>query len=156
MGDPIKTEEVAKAAAGLSQEQLASLIQSIAVMAARQDAGPIPQISAAKAVYRTPWNPTGNKKRPKLKRTTYLSGARLRDALLSDREILLLNKLTAGKYHGGQWVVLEKDEAQGAEVSLFVPNKTQEQRIELKGAARNLEDLLTQIVNEQEGRPALA
>lgn len=134
----------------LSSADLSTLVQSIAKMANQTENGPVRQVSVAKAKYCTPWNPTGEKKRPKLKRPTYMSGARLREIMLSSADITLLNQLKAGKYNQKRWVVTERDGgAEGSAIDVMIPNKTMEDRIRLKGEAFNLNMLLTKIVAEQ-------
>lgn len=148
----------------MTQSQLQMLLESIASMAKSQqefnEGGPIRQIPISKTKIQTPWHPTGEKKRPRLRRVTWLNGYRLREIMLSDKEITLLNQLRAGRYNGNRWTVIESagatinngDEGQDAtngEVSLYVPNKTQADRIRLKGEARDLEALLSKILDEQ-------
>ncbi len=105
----------------------------------------------SKAIIRTPWNPTGAKKRPNLARPTYLSGARLKEITLSTEEITLLNQLKPGKYHGKKWVVVERDgDKDGSAIDVLVPNRTPEQKLEHQAAVKDLADMLRQIVAEQE------
>jgi len=151
------------APAGLTNSQLQSLIESIAQMARNQqeanEAGPIKQIPISKTKIQTPWNPSGNKKRPVLRRVTWLNGYRLREIMLSDREIELLNQLRSGRYNNNRWTVIEAagstitegdgPDAKNGEVSVFVPNKTQADRLRLKGEAPDLETLLMKMIDEQ-------
>lgn len=126
------------------------LIAILERLADRQDQGPIAQIPLSKAKFQTPFNPSGERYTEELSRSTYLNGRRLTEMLLSPQEVALLNQLKPGKYHQNQWVVIESDSnSEGSALYLYVPDKTQEQRIALKGAARNFVHLLEQILDEQ-------
>ncbi len=132
----------------------AALLEILGRLSERQDEGPIKQVPVARALYRTPWNPTGKKNRPKLKRATYLNGFRLREMRLTEENIALLNKVKAGKYQDRKWVVVESDgdsEDGGASVNIWIPNKTVQDRLKLanKSAGRGLAALLELIVEEQ-------
>lgn len=121
-----------------------------------QLAQPIPQKSMAQAIYRTPFNPTGKKRRPKLSRKTLMNGHPLSEAFLTDREILLLNQLKAGKYQNRRWTVTELDGEGTSTVQLFIPNKTQADRIEMAQKGKTLADLLDLIIAEQKSVKAAA
>lgn len=126
-----------------------NLVKILERLATRTEAGPVPQISMARAKIKTPWNPSGSRSRPKLSRPTYLNGHRLQEMLLSNEEIRLLNKLTAGKYQDRKWLVVEADtDRDGSTVQVFLPNKTESDRLSLKGKARNLTEALTLILDE--------
>jgi hypothetical protein len=131
----------------LTQDQLLALLgsnaqmaQAIMKIAESSERGPIKQIPLAKAVIRTAVNPEGKKdhRRPKLKRATYLNGYRLREALLKEEEIKLLNTVKAGRYHNKKWSVREVeagDDESGSSINIYVPNKTQGDRLLLAQAA---------------------
>lgn len=136
--------ETANAAiAGLTTEQLSQLIlnnnimaQAMLKLAEASENGPIKQIPLAKAKIRTPWNPEGlrDEERPELAMTTYLNGFRLRESLLSSLEIELLNKVRNGKYNRKRWTVIVKqgeEEGSGGEKIIYIPNKSQGDRIKL-------------------------
>lgn len=160
-------EDVAEAAKAsgvtMSQDQLNSLIASIAMMVQNQnrmleqnqelaDAGPIRQIPAHKAKFRTPWNPDGSKKRPTLKDVTWLNGYRLREVMMSAEEIEKLNSLKPGRYNDNRWTVLRKprsNEDDKGELLIYFPNKTMSDQLRLKGEGRNLGELLDRIIDEQ-------
>ncbi len=126
-----------------------SVAQAMARFIQRDDDGPIRQVSVHKAKYRTPWHPSGDPNRPKLTRKMRLNGVQLRDRMLSNKEIDLLNQVKPGKYHNKRWFVMETDgDEDGSKVDIFLPNKTQQDRLALAGDARNLEEVLTIIVNE--------
>lgn len=120
-------------------------------LADRIEYGPTPQIRAARAKIKTPWNPTGAVRRIKLNRPVYFNGHRLREITLSDGEITGLNKLKAGRYHNRKWLVVEADldGKNESSIQVFVPNKTEADRLETKSAARNLQEILDLIIAEQ-------
>lgn len=162
----LSAAEIAQAAASsgvsLSNNQIATLIASIAAMVQNQnlmlqqqqelaEAGPIRQIPAHKAKFRTPWNPDGNKRRVVLSRVCYLNGYRLREIMMSEREVELFNTIRPGKYNKNRWVVIEKpnsNEEDKSELHLYVPNKTEADRMRNKEDARNLTEILDKIVSE--------
>jgi hypothetical protein len=129
-----------------------TLLESLVKIAGSLDNGPVRQIPLSKFKPETPWNPTGEPYRESLKRTVYMSGARLREPFLSQEEISLLNKIHAGLYNGGRWVVIERNGSggEGGAVDIIVRNKTQEDRIRLMGEAPDLTTLLKKIIAEYE------
>ena len=112
---------------------LASLVQSISNIAEQSDRGPIKGIPIAKSKQRTPWNPTGQKIRVKLRRATYMNGHRLHESRMSALEIELFNQLKPGRYGPkSKIVVIEKGGDDGdRELQLWVPNKTVPDRLEM-------------------------
>jgi hypothetical protein len=90
--------------------------------------------------------------RSKLTRTVYMGGAKLRESSLSNAEVVLLNKLRAGKYNGGRWTVLERNKggSDGGAIDIFVPNATQEDRVRMAMEAPTLTALCTKIIEEFE------
>lgn len=132
---------------------LAQQSDAMTKIANASENGPLRQVPISKAKIKTPWNPEGKKNRPELRRPTYLTGARLREILLSEDEINLLNQVKPGKYHGKRWLVTERDgDKEGSAVDIYLPNKTQEDRLALKGDARDLKHVLEQIIAEQNAR----
>lgn len=120
----------------------------------RESTGPIPQVPLARAKFETPWNPTGARYRVEFKRPTYINGHRLREIMHSEEEITLLNQLKAGRYGPGKrWVVLETDgdvnDGGATKLNIYWPNKTLQQRMDLKNYARNLTEMLQQMISEQ-------
>jgi len=127
-----------------------TLIESIAKIANTLADGPTRQIPLAKYKPVTPWNPTGEKNRPKLKRTVFMGGSRLRESFLSSEEIELLNQIKPGKYNGRRWTIVETDgDTEGGTITILVPNKTPEDRVRLKGEVRDLTELCKKIIAEQ-------
>jgi hypothetical protein len=129
------------------------LTAALEAIAGRAETGPTPQIPFAQAKFQTPWNPTGEPYKVELSRPTWINGHRLRELLLSQEEIVKLNKLRAGKYHDRKWIVVESDGDSGESssmVSLFFPNKTPEQKIDLARTlgGRGLVALLDMILEE--------
>jgi hypothetical protein len=114
--------------------------------------GPTPQIPFAQYKQKTTWNPTGEKHRRALKRPTFLNGHRLREKMLSQTEIDLLNQVKPGSYNGRKWTVIEQSTSENGAgaLKIFFPNKTPEQRMALLEEGRSLVELLNKIIREQE------
>lgn len=129
----------------------ARMVEVLEKIVEQNEGGPIKQIPIGKAKIKTPWNPTGSKRRPKLRRITRMNGFRLGEMTLSDDEIRGLNQIKAGKYNNGRWVVIESDSNEsGASVELFVQNKSQQDRLELaKICPKGLIDILAKILADQ-------
>lgn len=120
----------------------------------KNEAGPIPQIPVARAILPTPWHPSGSKVRPELARTAYLNGHRLREIMMSDEEITLINGLRAGRYMNRKWTVVDTDgDGNAASIQIFLPNKTEAERLEQKSLARNFVEVLRMIHAEMATRP---
>lgn len=136
----------------MERKDESALLESIHKIAESLDNGPIKQVPIAKYAAQTPWNPTGDKRRPTLRRTVYMSGSRLREQLLSNEEIRLLNQIKPGKYNDRRWLVIETDggDAEGGAITILIPNRTPEDRVRLKGEAHSLTALLTKIIEEQQ------
>ena len=96
-----------------------------------------------------------NKDRVKLTRQSYQNGRVQQEERLTSKEISLLNRLThSGRYLDRQVEVIVNTEGADATVDIRFNTKTPEQRLELKGLARNFEDMLQQIVVLQEAEDA--
>lgn len=133
------TEKVAEST---PSKDLTTIAEVLHRLVDRTEAGPVPQVRIANAKFKTPWNPTGTQDRPSLSRTTFLNGHRLREITLSDEEITLFNKLKPGRYHNRKWLVVEADSENGSSIQVFIPNKTEADRLETKAAASNLAGIL--------------
>jgi hypothetical protein len=139
----VDTQAATVAALGKVAEVLEGLTR-------KADAGPVQQIPIAKAKFVTPWHPTGERRRPKLARPTFLNQHRLREMLMSNEEIELCNQLKPGFYQNRRWRVVTTDADGGvASMSIYLPNKTEADRLEMKTKARDLADALRMIVAEQ-------
>jgi hypothetical protein len=134
---------------GATPEQVNAAI--VALAKAAENEGPR-RVRHSRARFRTPWNPEGKKRRPTLARTTRLNGFRLKEATLSEEEILLLNRLQPGKYRGGEWIVTETDGegTAGKALDVYIPNKSQQDRLKRAQIAgtRGLAGLLDLMVQE--------
>lgn len=157
--DDVETEDdgdtpVTRSEFALLLKALSKQADSMGRIAEINEQSTIRQIPLTKVIIKTPWVPEGTLEanRPQLRRATYISGARCREILMSFKEIELANQLKAGQYHDGKWLVMERGQGDGSSVDILIPNKTLEQRIELKGSVRNFEDLLQQIIDEQHAR----
>lgn len=111
--------------------------------------GPIRQISITKAKYRTPWHPSGDRDRPKLKRKIRMQGVQLRERMLSNEEIDLLNQLPPGRYQNRRWFVQATDgEDDGTKIDIYLPNKTAADRLTLAQQAPTLVAALKLMIDE--------
>jgi hypothetical protein len=147
------TDVEAPAETGMQAQQMGALTEILGRLVTRTEAGPIPQVPLARAKIATPWNPKGDRVRPTLSRPTYLNGHRLREITLSNEEITLLNQLTPGRYRNRKWLVVDTDtDGQGSAVQVYLPNKTEADRLEMKSVAKDLADALRLIVAEAEAR----
>lgn len=98
---------------------------------------------------RSPFNPTGNRKR-KLDRICFQNGARINVALLFDEEIKLLNTLPEGRFID-QLVTVRKDAGSGGDkdkIHIEYANRTHDQRITFAEHVRSFVGLLRQIHEE--------
>lgn len=148
----------APAAPQTSQDEInAKLSQVLEKLADNVDRGPVKQVPLAKAIVRTPWNPTGSRLRPRLQRVTRMNGYRLTETKLTNNAIRMFNQLKGGKYNGGRWVVIDSTDPSGVggAIDLYVQNKSFADRIQLKADARNIDELLWKIIKEQGDEPNL-
>jgi len=129
-----------------------TILQVLERLTQIQEAQPVPQQTVAQATYVTPWNPTGKRQRPRLRRRVFENGHPISDGRLTDEEITLLNGLKHGRYHSRQWTVIERDEEGLTSLHLFFPNKTEADRMAIaRIAPRGLADLLVLIHQEMQG-----
>lgn len=144
--DATQTPEMAPAVA-----QAPSASQEL-TSALRDVLGEVRQKKVTVAQYkaRTPFNPNGERKKGRaLRCVMYQNGTRLNPMMLKPEEIVLLNQLKPGKFVSGLVRVVERDNGSDTELHILYDNKTREQQMALKDAARNLVDILTQCVNGQ-------
>jgi hypothetical protein len=129
-----------------SESQLIAVLDRLTRI---QEGQPLPQLSVTQAKYITPWNPTGAKDRPKLRRAVYQNGQPLSEGRLSAEEITLLNTLKNGRYAKRKWLVMEKDEDGANTMHFYTPNKTEAERMDLaRTAPGGLVDILRQMHQE--------
>jgi hypothetical protein len=129
-----------------TRDQLVDVLERLTQIQERQ---PIPQQTVAQATFITPWNPTGSKTRPRLRRKVFLNNHVLSDGRLTDEEVMLINTLKHGRYHNRQWLVIEKDEEGTSSLLILLPNKTESQRIEMaRTCPAGLVDALRMIHRE--------
>ncbi len=141
------------------QDQQAQMMLTMANVLERlvdkNETGPIPQIPTARAILPTPWHPSGELSRPSLSRTTYLNGHRCREILMSNEEIVLCNGLKSGRYQNKRWTVVDTDgDGNAASLQIYLPNKTEADRLEQKSLARNFAEVLRMIHAEMAEREA--
>lgn len=128
-----------------SQIQLATAVQALV------DSQPVKRIPWSKFKTRSPFNPTGNRKR-KLSRRCYQNGYPMDVRKLHDEEISLLNQMKPGKYFGG--LVTAYEVATGGNVDLHIvyKNKSFDDRLALKSEFRNLREMLRGCVEQAANR----
>lgn len=131
----------------LIQQQMLDVLGKLV---GRQEAQGPQQVPLSKYKAKTPWHPTGERRRPKLSRATFLNNFRLQERLMSNEEIELCNQLRPGLYVGRKWRVVSADrDGEGSSIMIYLPNKTESDRLERKSIAPNLEACLRLIVQEQ-------
>jgi hypothetical protein len=110
------------------------------------------QVPLGKAKVKTPWNPSGELRKVKLKhKKFYQNGAEVNTDLMTDDEIALVNQLKPGRYNKRKWeVVKRKDKS----LDVRYPNKTLQQRWQLKAEASNFSAIIQKILLEQEEQAA--
>jgi hypothetical protein len=129
-------------------EALKDLTSAVKTLAETQALGKKTPLHQVKVV--TPWDPTGVRKQPakRLKApAVFQNGARLNPIMLSNEEMDLINQLKPGRYAKRRIEVVRRRDKS---IDIRYPNRTIEQRLELKGVARNLTELLKVILIEQE------
>lgn len=125
------------------------LERAIVTLANAQASQRIPQIHISRIKRRSPWNPSGDRKRPKLTRVTWLNGNRLRESRLSNDEIRGFNALVPGKYNGKKWFVSTREDEEGSAIDVYFPNKTPAHRIDFRSVCpRGLIDALNMMKDE--------
>ena len=112
------------------------------------------KLTVGQIVSRSPFNPTGKRKR-KLKRVMYQNGNRLRERFLHDEEIALLDQIKAGHYVNGKIIVIENDADGDKSVHIRYKNRNQNDRMDLQSEVPNLKAMLSRIVSEQTDQAAV-
>lgn len=137
---PITQNDLAR-----SQMQLAGAIQTLA------DSQPVKRVPWAKFKTRSPFNPTGNKRR-KLTRRIYQNGYPVMIKKLFDEEIAMLNKLESGRYMEGLVTVVQVQTGGNTDLHIVYNNKSFDQRLALKSNFRNLREMLSICLDEAKQR----
>lgn len=122
---------------------LTALVQSIQAMTPKK------KVLFSEFKTKSPFNPTGNKRR-KLERICYQNGARMRLVALFDEEIKLLNTLPVGRFLDNLVTVRLEPGSNGAldKMHIEYANRTHDQRIAIAQRIRSLVALLRQIHEE--------
>lgn len=129
-------------------EQLATMIGSSVAQAIESQSPK--KIPYGKYEPRTPWQPT-KAGAHKLTRPCYQNGIGADEQKMTNVEIDLWNRLThSGRYLNRLVEVAFIEDGSVTHVNLRYNNKTPDQRMLLKDEARNLTEMLTLIVAEQE------
>lgn len=142
----MSAEQFAQLLAAFSNQISTNLGQQIAegINAARPK-----KVTAGQYDPKTPFHP--NKKRAKkLLRPFYQNGTRLSPTRMFDREIELANQIVrSGRYINRLIEVIVRQDGADEVVELRYKNRTIDDRMEHKGAYRDLTDMLQKIVDEQ-------
>ncbi len=140
--------------AGMTPEQMMQMFaafgaqMSNSIVQGINDARPR-KVTAGQYDPKTPFHPN-KKKTPRLNRVVFQNQTRLNPSQLFDREIELLNQIVrSGRYLNRLIEVVVSDEGAEEIIELRYKNKTIDDRMAHKSAYRDLTDMLTQIVNEQ-------
>jgi hypothetical protein len=128
-----------------SQVDLAHAIRTLA------DSQPVKRVPWAKFKTRSPFNPTGNKKR-KLTRRCYQNGFPMNIKKLHDEEIVMLNKVVPGRYMNGLVTLIQVQNGGNTDLHIVYENKSFDQRLALKSEFRNLKEMLSICLDEAKTR----
>jgi len=131
----------------LSEDTMDTLVTGVAALVKAQNEKirdvPITEIRPI-----TPWNPTGERRTKKYKKF-YMNGALLNPDLMSVEELDLFAQLRPGRYNSRRWEVVRRRDKS---LDIRYRNKTFPQRMEMKGDAPALTDMLKKIITEQEAQ----
>ena len=147
---------------GMSTEQFAQLLAAVASQISNNIGSTIgtqiaeginaarpKKVTAGQYDPKTPFHPN-KKKAVKLNRAMYQNGTRLSPNRMFDREIALANQIVrSGRYINRLIEVIVRQDGSDEVVELRYKNRTIDDRMEHKGAYRDLTDMLTKIVDEQ-------
>ena len=138
----MKTSDAA-APGQVTATDLTALVQSIQAMTPKK------KVLFSEFKTKSPFNPTGNKKR-KLTRIAYQNGARIRIAALFDEEIKLFNSLPEGRFIENLVTVRKVGGSNGGldQVHIEYSNRTHDQRMAIAMHIRSFVGLLRQIHEE--------
>lgn len=121
----------------------AQLAQAITDLADQAQRGPIKSLPVHKTKQRTPWNRSGAKHRIKFNCPIFLNGFRLQERMHSVEEIKLLNQIALKPGHygpGKRMLVISKSGPEGVhEINIWLPNKTQQDRMDTKQFGMNVD-----------------
>lgn len=131
----------------IETETLKDLVKSVKSLAEAQES--TRQKTVLEITENSPFNNPGNPRTAKLKGKFFQNGTQINPAFLTQQETVLLNQLKTGSYNHKKWQVTRRRDKS---IDLRYPNKTIEQRMENKGLARNLEEMLKLIITEQEAQ----
>ena len=121
--------------------QLAQVIQTLV------DSQPVKRVPFAKRKVRSPFNPTGNRKR-KLTRRCYQNGFGMDVKKLFDEEISLLNQLEPGRYLNNMVTVNVVENGGNTDLHIQYKNKTPDDKLALSAEFRSLREMLKRCVEE--------
>jgi hypothetical protein len=127
----------------------ATLVESIAKIASALNDERTTQIPFHKAKIPTPFNPSGDRNRPKLTRPVWFNGALINPVFLTNEEIELCNQLKPGRYHGRQWQVIERTNDPDRPLEIRVQDASVEDRMSLYKDAPSFAALCKAMIAEQ-------
>lgn len=158
----VATPAPAPQANSLTMEQIAAIVAAVsaansgstdaiarAMVEAINIAKPKEKKNAANRTINNPWTPKDGAKKLKLKRKAHQHGVLLDEALLTNEQIALFNKLRPGTFlNGSVRVVRRKDRG----IDLDYPIKTASQRLRLVNqfGIRTIDELLERCIYEAE------
>lgn len=141
--------------ASSTADALVSVAGALASVVGRLEAQQPHKVPQHMALIKTPWNPSGNKDRVRLRRNTFQNGAQVVSERVSDEEITLFNKLKPGRFGTARrYVVIMKPSDRS--INFVYPHATPEDRFQttLDQKSRGLVGLLEICVNEAADRKA--
>lgn len=139
-------------AAPVTQDQLArSTVALAGAIQTLADSQPVKRVPWAKFKTRSPFNPTGNKKR-KLLRRIYQNGYPVNIKKLFDEEIAMFNKIEPGRYMDGLVTIVQVQTGGNTDLHVVYANKSFDQRLALKSNFRNLREMLSICLDESKQR----
>lgn len=140
------------ASAPVTQDQLArSTVALAGAIQTLADSQPVKRVPWAKFKTRSPFNPTGNKKR-KLLRRIYQNGYPVNIKKLFDEEIAMFNKVEPGRYMGGLVTIVQVQTGGNTDLHIVYANKSFDQRLALMSSFRNLREMLSICLDEAKQR----
>ncbi len=142
-------KNVAAAEEVIETETLKDLVRSMKELAESQQIGR--QKSVLEVKPDTPWDNAANPRTSKLRGEVYCNGVEVNPEFINEEETVLFNQLKSGTYNHKKWTVRR---SRDGNLEFWYPNKTVEQRMEIKDVARNLTEMLKLIVMEQEAQLA--
>ena len=139
----VMAREMGKAIAGELRIGLQEVVQTI------NNSEHVRQIPYAKAIFNSPFNPTGSKNRPQLTRKTYQNFIQCDPNRMTDEEIQLANALVPGTYCNNAVTVREMNHNGSLVLDITYSNKSVEQRMDLMtNVGKNFAEICKTLIAE--------